>query len=87
MTVDVNGETTHPVYAFLKTKAGVNTVSWNFAKDLPPEASSEDGFQNSSELLQMSVMQFETYRRLARKAFHQLYNLFSNLQFWSYFVK
>ena len=40
----------------------------NFARDLPPEAHSEDGFQNSSETLQMSVTQLETYRRLARKA-------------------
>lgn len=28
----------------------------------------EDGFQNSSEMLQMSVLQFETYRELGRKA-------------------
>ncbi len=40
----------------------------DFARDLPPEAHSEDGFQNSSETLQMSVMQLETYRRLARRA-------------------
>jgi hypothetical protein len=43
-------------------------LPWDFAKDLPPEASSADGFQNSSELLHMSVMQFETYRQLARRA-------------------
>jgi mono/diheme cytochrome c family protein len=43
-------------------------LPWNFAKDLPPEAHSEDGFQNSSELLHMSVSQFETYHRLARTA-------------------
>ncbi len=42
-----------------------------FARDLPPEAHSEDGFQNSSETLQMSVVQLETYRRLARKALSQ----------------
>ena len=35
---------------------------------LPPETASEDGFKNSSELLQMSVMQFETYRELGLKA-------------------
>ncbi len=40
----------------------------DFARDLPPEARSEDGFQNSSETLQMSVTQLETYRRLARNA-------------------
>lgn len=43
-------------------------LPWDFAKDLPPEANSEDGFQNSSELLHMSVQQIETYRRIAHKA-------------------
>ena len=43
-------------------------LPWNFAKDLPPEATSEDGFQNSSELLHMTVMQLETYRTIARQA-------------------
>lgn len=43
-------------------------LPYDFAKDLPPEANSEDGFQNSSEVLHMSVSQLETYRRLARKA-------------------
>ena len=43
-------------------------LPWEFARDLPPEAHSEDGFQNSSETLHMSVAQLETYRRIARKA-------------------
>ncbi|QEG39233.1 DUF1592 domain-containing protein [Roseimaritima ulvae] len=43
-------------------------LPWDFAKDLPPEAHSPDGFQNSSDMLHMSVTQFETYRQLARKA-------------------
>lgn len=43
-------------------------LPWNFARDLPPEAHSEDGFQNSSDVLGMSVAQLETYRRIARKA-------------------
>jgi hypothetical protein len=43
-------------------------VPWDFAKDLPPEANSEEGFQNSAELLRMSVSQFEIYHRLARSA-------------------
>ena len=43
-------------------------LPYNFAKDLPPETPSEDGFKNSSEMLQMSVMQFEQYRELSRKA-------------------
>jgi len=38
------------------------------ANKLPPESTSEDGFKNSSELLQMSAMQFETYRELALKS-------------------
>jgi mono/diheme cytochrome c family protein len=43
-------------------------LPWEFAKDLPPEANSKDGFQNSSELLHMSVEQIETYRRIAHSA-------------------
>ena len=43
-------------------------LPFDFAKDLPPDAHSEDGFQNSSEILHMSVAQLETYRQLARKA-------------------
>ena len=35
---------------------------------LPPESTSEDGFKNSSELLQMSAMQFDTYREFGLKA-------------------
>lgn len=38
------------------------------AGKLPPETASEDGFKNSSELLQMSAMQFQTYREIAIKA-------------------
>lgn len=40
----------------------------DFAKELLPEAVSEDGFQNSSEMLQMTSQQFATYRDVARKA-------------------
>lgn len=43
-------------------------LPWNFARDLPPEAHSEDGFQNSSEVLGMSVSQLEIYRRSALRA-------------------
>ena len=38
------------------------------ANKLPPETASEDGFKNSSELLQMSAMQFEMYRDIGLKA-------------------
>ena len=43
-------------------------LPYDFAKDLPPETVSEDGFLNSSEMLQMTATQFETYRELARQA-------------------
>ncbi|MFM8251566.1 MAG: DUF1592 domain-containing protein [Planctomycetota bacterium] len=35
---------------------------------LPPETSPRSGFKNSSDLLQMSAMQFETYREVGWKA-------------------
>lgn len=40
----------------------------DFGKDLPPEAVSEEGFQNSSEMLQMSVVQFGGYRDAIQEA-------------------
>lgn len=43
-------------------------LSHSLAKRLPPDTASEDGFKNSSEMLQMSAMQFETYREIALKA-------------------
>ena len=43
-------------------------ISHDFSRDLPPETASEDGFKNSSEMLQMTGVQFEQYRDLARKA-------------------
>jgi mono/diheme cytochrome c family protein len=41
------------------------------ANTLPPETASEDGFKNSSDLLQMSAMQFEAYRELGLTALRQ----------------
>ena len=43
-------------------------LPYDFANDLPPEAISEDGFQNSSENLHMTVTQFSTYREIALAA-------------------
>jgi len=40
----------------------------DFSRDLPPETSSEDGFKNSSELLQMTSVQFAQYHAQARRA-------------------
>jgi len=43
-------------------------LPYDFARDLPPESISEDGFLNSSELLHMSASQFGTYRALSHSA-------------------
>lgn len=43
-------------------------LPYDFAADLPPETASEDGFTNSSEVLQMSSMQFGYYREISRAA-------------------
>ena len=43
-------------------------MPYALANKLPPETASDDGFKNSSELLQMSAMQFETYREIGLKA-------------------
>lgn len=45
---------------------------YDFAKDLPPESISEDGFQNSSELLRMTAAQLETYLDSARNALRKV---------------
>jgi hypothetical protein len=47
-------------------------LSYPIANSLPPEAASEDGFKNSSDLLQMSPMQFEAYRELGLKALQRV---------------
>jgi len=43
-------------------------LSHDLFADLPPEAVSEDGFLNSSEMLQMTSSQFGTYQDIAREA-------------------
>jgi mono/diheme cytochrome c family protein len=43
-------------------------LPYALANKLPPETVSEDGFKNSSELLQMSIMQFENYREIGLQA-------------------
>lgn len=43
-------------------------LSYSMANRLPPETASEDGFKNSSEMLQMSAMQFQTYREIGLRA-------------------
>lgn len=43
-------------------------LPYSLALKLPPETASKEGFKNSSELLQMSAMQFEAYREIGVKA-------------------
>ena len=43
-------------------------IPFALGNKLPPEPVSADGFKNSSELLQMSAMQFETYREIGLTA-------------------
>ncbi|HVX13885.1 MAG TPA: DUF1592 domain-containing protein [Pirellulales bacterium] len=47
-------------------------LPYPIATSLPPETASEDGFKNSSDLLQMSAMQFEAYRELGLKALQRV---------------
>ncbi len=43
-------------------------LPFSFADDLPPDPSSEDGFQNSSEILHLTPMQLRAYFESNRKA-------------------
>ena len=43
-------------------------LPFSLAGDLPSETRSEEGFKNNADRLQMSVMQFEIYRKIARDA-------------------
>ena len=47
-------------------------LSQDFGSELPPETVSEEGFQNSSGMLQMTSQQFAIYRDLARKALNEV---------------
>jgi len=55
-------------YEYNHTLQDLLGLPYDFARDLPPEPVSEDGFQNSSEMLHMSATQFETYRELGHRA-------------------
>ncbi len=43
-------------------------LPFDFAEDLPPDPVSEDGFENSSEMLHLSGLQLRAYLESARKA-------------------
>lgn len=46
-------------------------LPFDFAKALPPDAISDDGFENSSEMLHMSAVQFAAYRESSRNALNR----------------
>lgn len=43
-------------------------LDMDYARDLPPDSPSEDGFQNNGQSLQMSALQLEYYLATARRA-------------------
>ena len=55
-------------YEFNYALQDILGLPFDFARDLPPEAASEDGFFNSAETLHMTVNQLATYRDLSRRA-------------------
>jgi len=55
-------------YEFKNALEDLLNVSLPTSNRLPPEVASEEGFKNNSELLQMSAMQFETFREIALDA-------------------
>ncbi|MFK7739969.1 MAG: DUF1592 domain-containing protein [Planctomycetota bacterium] len=60
-------------------------LPYSFGEDLPPDPTSDDGFQNSSETLHLTSIQFEAYLESARRAL-QLATVSGDQpapQFWS----
>lgn len=46
-------------------------VARGYGDELPPDPISEDGFENSSEVLHLSTTQFEAYLEAGRRALHE----------------
>ncbi|MBC8352420.1 MAG: DUF1592 domain-containing protein [Planctomycetes bacterium] len=55
-------------YEYNNTMHDLLGIDLDFAKDLPPEPSSEDGFKNSGAALSISPLQIEFYLQAARTA-------------------
>lgn len=55
-------------YEYQNTMRDLLGVDLDFAKELPPEPASPEGFLNNAATLEMSPMQIETYLNVARKA-------------------
>ena len=58
-------------YEYRNALEDLLSVSLSTTNRLPQEVASEDGFKNSSALLQMSAMQFETHRDIGLDALHR----------------
>jgi len=58
-------------YEYRNALEDLLSVSLSTSNRLPQEVASEDGFKNSSALLQMSAMQFETHRDIGLDALHR----------------
>ena len=54
-------------YEYNYTMQDLLGVEMDFAKDLPPDSTSADGFQNEGGTLSISPLQFELYLDAARR--------------------
>lgn len=55
-------------YEYANTMRDLLQLDLDFARDLPPEPASHEGFRNNGATLEMSPSQIETYLRVARRA-------------------
>lgn len=58
-------------YEFTYALQDLLALPYDFGKDLPPETLSDDGFANSSNMLQMSSVHFNYFRELGLRALRQ----------------
>lgn len=58
-------------YEYHNTLRDLLGFEMDFARDLPPEPSSEDGFKNNGDSLGISPLQVEYYLNSARRALHK----------------
>jgi len=55
-------------YEYANTMRDLLGIDWDFARDLPPEPTSPEGFLNNGATLEMSPTQIEMYLQVARNA-------------------
>ena len=59
-------------YEYQNTMRDLLGIELDFSAELPPESTSEDGFQNNGETLGISPLQIEFYLRAARTALNKV---------------